>query len=126
MITWGEDNVTHAAHGDTPSNEQPWFSLEMGCVIWFTVEYVVRLIASPNKCEYILFVGFHWKWDVLFGSLWNMLFVLLHHPTNVGIILILKELKLSVSVARRGLAPRSVDVLYRKSGQKHLQNYDIY
>jgi len=32
---------------------QPWFSIELACIIWFTFEYVVRLVFSPNKWRFI-------------------------------------------------------------------------
>ena len=30
-----------------------WFALEIGCIIWFTFEYVMRLISSPNKWQFL-------------------------------------------------------------------------
>ena len=45
-------NETYTGRKHAIGNEQPWFSLEMGCIVWFTIEYVVRLAASPSKCEF--------------------------------------------------------------------------
>lgn len=33
--------------------KMPWFGIETGCIVWFTFEYIMRLIASPQK---VLFV----------------------------------------------------------------------
>lgn len=33
--------------------DQPWFSLESACIVWFTFEYVMRLISSPQKLVFI-------------------------------------------------------------------------
>lgn len=43
-------------NGTTVENErfdQPWFSLESACIVWFTFEYVMRLISSPQKLVFI-------------------------------------------------------------------------
>ena len=31
------------------SNAQPWFSLELICVTWFGIEYLIRILSSPSK-----------------------------------------------------------------------------
>ena len=34
-------------------NEQPWITFEIFCISWFTLEYVGRLLASPNKLRFV-------------------------------------------------------------------------
>ena len=35
---------------------QPWFGLETACIIWFTFEYIMRLVSSPRKRVFIFSV----------------------------------------------------------------------
>ena len=47
---------TTALHDDTNFQRnivQPWYSLELGCVCWFSVEYIIRLLSSPNICTFL-------------------------------------------------------------------------
>lgn len=38
---------------DADRFNEPWFPLETGCIIWFTFEYVMRLISSPQKLVFV-------------------------------------------------------------------------
>ena len=46
-------NITSVIGEDSDEYLQPWFSLELGCIIWFTIEYTIRLISSPNKWHFL-------------------------------------------------------------------------
>lgn len=47
------NNSNQSAY-QSDSYVQPWFSLELACIIWFTIEYAVRLISSPNKWTFLM------------------------------------------------------------------------
>ena len=46
-------NTTNKVNFGEEKYTQPWFSLEIACIIWFTLEYLVRLISSPNKWKFL-------------------------------------------------------------------------
>ncbi|KAK3747609.1 hypothetical protein QZH41_003604 [Actinostola sp. cb2023] len=51
-----KDEVLYTANGtviEKPRFDQPWFSLESACIVWFTFEYFMRLMSSPQKLMFV-------------------------------------------------------------------------
>ncbi|KAI3387684.1 hypothetical protein SNEBB_001136 [Seison nebaliae] len=46
-------NVTTISEMDTPEMNEPFFLIESCCIIWFTLEYFVRLCSSPDKLKFM-------------------------------------------------------------------------
>lgn len=47
-------NKTYIKTHKHPSKfAQPWFSLEVTCISWFTLEYVIRFLTSPSKKDFL-------------------------------------------------------------------------
>ena len=46
------DNKTKIVEDDDPSPSDPFFIVECICIIWFCLEFVLRLIACPSKLAF--------------------------------------------------------------------------
>lgn len=47
------DNKTRVLEDDVPSTSNPFFIIESLCIVWFLVEFLIRLFACPSKIEFI-------------------------------------------------------------------------
>uniref|UniRef100_T1K0E1 BTB domain-containing protein n=1 Tax=Tetranychus urticae TaxID=32264 RepID=T1K0E1_TETUR len=47
------DNKTRVIENDVPSTSNPFFIIESLCIVWFLVEFLIRLFACPSKIEFI-------------------------------------------------------------------------
>lgn len=48
-----DENSANRTAMENERFDQPWFSLESACIVWFTFEYIMRLISSPQKLVFI-------------------------------------------------------------------------
>ncbi|XP_076313504.1 potassium voltage-gated channel protein Shaker-like isoform X2 [Tachypleus tridentatus] len=46
------DGILRIAENEVPKITEPFFVIETGCIIWFTFELLVRMLASPNKLSF--------------------------------------------------------------------------
>uniref|UniRef100_T1KEA1 BTB domain-containing protein n=1 Tax=Tetranychus urticae TaxID=32264 RepID=T1KEA1_TETUR len=47
------DNKTRVMEDDVPSTDNPFFIVESLCIVWFLLEFSIRLFACPSKIEFI-------------------------------------------------------------------------
>lgn len=47
------DNFTKIVEDDTPSFTEPFFIVECCCIVWFSVELVLRFLSCPSKMEFV-------------------------------------------------------------------------
>ena len=54
MILCAETMFQGRSNHENSPYHQYWFLLELGCIIWFTIEYIIRFVASPNKWDFMI------------------------------------------------------------------------
>ncbi|CAG2108633.1 unnamed protein product, partial [Medioppia subpectinata] len=47
------ENITRVIEDETPSVTEPFFIVETLCIVWFSVEIIVRFLSCPSKLEFI-------------------------------------------------------------------------
>lgn len=56
-IFYTADNSTRILEDDVPSASNPFFIIESACIVWFTLEFVLRMIACPSKLDFVKVSG---------------------------------------------------------------------
>ena len=51
-IFFTADNNTRVMEDDVPTVTNPFFIVESLCIVWFTLEFIIRMIACPSKVEF--------------------------------------------------------------------------
>lgn len=52
VVRLNNSNMTKTVSVPTRNNAV-WFSLELACIVWFTIEFVTRFVCSPNKLQFV-------------------------------------------------------------------------
>lgn len=53
IVTFCVETLPQFRKNEDEKRKQPWFTLETACIIWFTFEYLMRLISSPQKLLFV-------------------------------------------------------------------------
>lgn len=53
MLFHYANNITRVLEDEVPSASDPFFIIETICILWFTIELLVRLIACPSKIAFL-------------------------------------------------------------------------
>jgi len=52
-VLFTADNNTRVLEDDVPSVSNPFFIIESACIVWFTLEFLIRMIACPSKLAFV-------------------------------------------------------------------------
>jgi potassium voltage-gated channel Shaker-related subfamily A protein len=52
-VFFTSDNNTRVLEDDVPSASNPFFIVESACIVWFTLEFIIRMIACPSKVAFV-------------------------------------------------------------------------
>jgi len=52
-VFFTSDNKTHVLEDDLPTVSSPFFIIESACIVWFTLELLIRTITCPSKKAFV-------------------------------------------------------------------------
>lgn len=48
-----DGNITKEKREVSNEKAMPWFAIESGCIVWFSFEYIMRFLSSPQKLVFV-------------------------------------------------------------------------
>lgn len=52
-IVAADGNITREKREVSNEKAMPWFAIESGCIVWFSFEYIMRFLSSPQKLAFV-------------------------------------------------------------------------